>query len=68
MSAALGSDGFGRSESRAELRRFFEVDAEAIAYAALADAAQRGLVEMQVAIDAREELGIDVDKVDPAQL
>ena len=58
----------GRSESREQLRRFFEVDAEAIAYAALADAARRGLLEMQVAIDAREELDIDVNKDDPARL
>ena len=38
---SLGTDGFGRSEGRAALRDFFEVDAKSIAYAALAALAQR---------------------------
>src|SRR6516164_2016313 len=41
----LGTDGFGRSENRAALRRFFEVDAECIALAALDRLAQRGEVK-----------------------
>jgi pyruvate dehydrogenase E1 component len=41
---ALGTDGFGRSATRAELRRFFEVDRRAIAIAALARLAKRGAV------------------------
>ncbi len=65
---SLGTDGFGRSESRAELRHFFEVDAETIAYAALADRARRGGIAMEVAIAAREELGIDAAAPNPAQV
>ena len=38
----LGADGFGRSEARRELRRFFEVDAESIALAALYRLAEKG--------------------------
>ena len=37
----FGADGFGRSEARKELRRFFEVDAENIALAALVELAER---------------------------
>ena len=40
----LGTDGFGRSEARAELRRFFEVDAENIALAALYELAEFGKI------------------------
>ncbi len=40
--AVLGTDGFGRSEARKELRRFFEVDAESIALAALYRLAEKG--------------------------
>ena len=38
----LGTDGFGRSETREALRRFFEVDAECVVIAALHQLAQRG--------------------------
>ena len=40
----LGADGFGRSEARQELRRFFEVDAENIALAALVELAGKGQI------------------------
>ena len=56
---ALGTDGFGRSESRAALRRFFEVDAAMIAYAALADLARQGELEARVVRRARESLEIE---------
>jgi pyruvate dehydrogenase E1 component len=65
---SLGTDGFGRSESRAELRHFFEVDAETIAYAALADRARRGHMAMDLVVAAREELGIDAAAPNPAQV
>ena len=39
---ALGTDGFGRSETRKALRRFFEIDAEHVAVAALTALAERG--------------------------
>ena len=63
---ALGTDGFGRSDERAALRRFFEVDAEAITIAALAVLAQRGEIERADVARAISELGIDPEKVDPA--
>jgi pyruvate dehydrogenase E1 component len=55
----LGTDGFGRSDTREALRRFFEVDAEHIAAAALAELARSGKIEAQRAAQAIGELGID---------
>ncbi|MGH3054068.1 MAG: transketolase-like TK C-terminal-containing protein, partial [Gaiellaceae bacterium] len=63
---ALGTDGFGRSDERAALRRFFEVDAESITVATLSALAQRGEVERADVAQALSELGIDPEKVDPA--
>jgi pyruvate dehydrogenase E1 component len=62
---ALGTDGFGRSETRAALRRFFEVDAEHVALAALGRLAREGKVERDLPRRAMEELGLDPEKVDP---
>ena len=56
---ALGTDGFGRSDTRAELRRFFENDAEHVAWAALAALHRRCTIEGDVLERAREQLGID---------
>jgi pyruvate dehydrogenase E1 component len=61
----LGTDGFGRSETRRALRRFFEVDAECIALAALNRLAQRGDIRRQRVQKAIDELGIDPEKADP---
>jgi pyruvate dehydrogenase E1 component len=61
----LGTDGFGRSDSRPALRRFFEVDAECIAIAALYQLMKRGEVEPQRVRQAIEELGVDPEKVNP---
>ena len=59
---SLGTDGFGRSESRAALRQYFEIDAATIAYAAMADLGRRGLIPPEKVIDARRQLGIDPDR------
>ena len=59
---ALGTDGFGRSDTREALRRFFEVDAESVAVAALSQLALRGDIEAGVVKRAIEELGIDAEK------
>ena len=62
---ALGTDGFGRSDTRESLRTFFEVDRHFIVLAALKSLADDGRIErgqLQVAID---RYGIDVEKVDP---
>jgi pyruvate dehydrogenase E1 component len=61
----LGTDGFGRSDSRAALRRFFEVDAECIALAVLNNLARRGEISAERVHKAIHELGIDPDKPDP---
>jgi pyruvate dehydrogenase E1 component len=63
---ALGTDGFGRSDERAPLRRFFEVDAECIVIAALALLAQRGEVDRADVARAISDLGVDPEKADPA--
>jgi len=59
---SLGTDGYGRSDTRAALRRFFEVDAESVALAALAELAKRGAVDTEVPKKAIGELGIDPEK------
>ncbi len=65
---ALGTDGFGRSDGRDALRRFFEVDAEHIAAAALASLARQGDWDPAKARRAAEELGVDPEKTNPVYL
>jgi pyruvate dehydrogenase E1 component len=55
----LGTDGFGRSDTRAALRRFFEVDREHIVLAALDALARRGELDRDVVARALERFGID---------
>ena len=62
---ALGTDGFGRSDTRAKLRHFFEVDAKFIAYSALKALADEGKVDKKVAKDAVKKYGIDLNKPAP---
>jgi pyruvate dehydrogenase E1 component len=62
----LGTDGFGRSDTRDALRRFFEVDAAAITVAALSELARRGTIEPAQVKQAIEDLGFDPEQVDPA--
>ncbi|MCL4793761.1 MAG: pyruvate dehydrogenase (acetyl-transferring), homodimeric type [Bryobacteraceae bacterium] len=62
---ALGTDGFGRSESRPYLRRFFEVDAESITVAALSQLARWGQFDGQRARQVVHEFGLDPDSRDP---
>jgi pyruvate dehydrogenase E1 component len=57
--AALGTDGFGRSDTRAALRSFFEVDAAHIAVAALAALATEGSVSQETVVEAIARYGID---------
>jgi pyruvate dehydrogenase E1 component len=65
---ALGTDGFGRSDARAALRRHFEVDAEHVAYAALHALARAKRFDPGRLPRAAEELGIDPDQPDPITL
>ncbi|MBV9269040.1 MAG: pyruvate dehydrogenase (acetyl-transferring), homodimeric type, partial [Acidobacteriaceae bacterium] len=62
---ALGTDGFGRSENREHLRRFFEVDALSIAAAALSRLSRWGRFDAQRAKQAIAELGLNPDSIDP---
>jgi pyruvate dehydrogenase E1 component len=61
----LGTDGFGRSDTRARLRRFFEVDAESTVIATLFALAEKGLVERQLVAKAIKDLGVDPEKICP---
>jgi pyruvate dehydrogenase E1 component len=61
----LGTDGFGRSDTRVALRRHFEVDAEHIAFATLATLAREGTIENSLVSKAIGDLGVDPAKVDP---
>jgi pyruvate dehydrogenase E1 component len=61
----LGTDGFGRSDNRASLRRFFEVDAECIVVAVLWRLAQRGQIKPAQVQKALKELDIDPEKANP---
>jgi pyruvate dehydrogenase E1 component len=64
---ALGTDGFGRSDDRAGLREFFEVDSRYIAVATLAELAQEGQLDRAVAAQAIKDLDIKADKPNPAK-
>jgi pyruvate dehydrogenase E1 component len=61
----LGTDGFGRADTRDALRRFFEVDAGHVVVATLAALAREGTVASSVVLDAIERYGIDPDLPDP---
>lgn len=62
---SLGTDGFGRSDSRQALRRHFEVDGRTMAFAALSDLTRQGAFELERLRAAQRELDIDADKVNP---
>jgi pyruvate dehydrogenase E1 component len=61
----LGTDGFGRSDARAELRQHFEVDRNFIALAALKALADANQIERKTVVEAVATLGIDANKADP---
>ncbi|MDQ3645796.1 MAG: pyruvate dehydrogenase (acetyl-transferring), homodimeric type, partial [Actinomycetota bacterium] len=61
----LGTDGFGRSDSREALRRHFEVDAENVVVATLAALARSGDVKPEVVSEAIARYGIDPDRAAP---
>jgi pyruvate dehydrogenase E1 component len=62
---SLGTDGYGRSESRRVLRDFFEVDARFVTLAALHGLAQEGTIKPEVVKKAMKDLHIDPDKRNP---
>jgi pyruvate dehydrogenase E1 component len=59
---SLGTDGFGRSDTRPALRRFFEVDAEHVVVATLAALAEMGEVKPEQVAEAIERYEIDPDR------
>lgn len=61
----LGTDGFGRSDSRENLRHHFEVDASYVVIAALGELAKRGDIGADVVAQAIRKFGIDANKVNP---
>ena len=61
----LGTDGFGRSDTRVALRDFFEIDERYIALAALKSLADEGTIPRTVLIDAMAQFAIDADKPTP---
>ncbi|HBF09756.1 MAG TPA: pyruvate dehydrogenase (acetyl-transferring), homodimeric type [Gammaproteobacteria bacterium] len=62
---ALGTDGFGRSDSREKLRHHFEVNRYFIVIAALSSLADKGVIGRSKVQDAIERFNIDPNKVDP---
>ncbi|MFM1859609.1 MAG: pyruvate dehydrogenase (acetyl-transferring), homodimeric type [Pseudomonadota bacterium] len=61
----LGTDGFGRSDSRAKLREFFEVDRRYVAVAALYSLMKDGKVKPEVVSQAIQKYGINPDRMNP---
>ncbi len=61
----LGTDGFGRSDSRAALRDFFEVDANYVTIAALKALVDEGEIAASVVTDAIKKYGVDIGKPNP---
>ena len=64
---ALGTDGFGRSDTRPALRDFFEIDRRHIVCSALATLAREGRVEAAVAMQARQQYRLDAEALPPWQ-
>ena len=61
----LGTDGFGRSDTRENLRRFFEVDAACIVIATLYALAEKGEISYKKVASAIRKLGVDTEKPSP---
>ena len=65
---SLGTDGFGRSDSRKALREFFEVDRRYIVVTTLKALADEGALDQSTVAEAIEKYGIDPDRPDPVTL
>jgi pyruvate dehydrogenase E1 component len=64
----LGTDGFGRSDSRHALRQFFEVDAESIAYTSLRALYEQDKIDLKTLKDAAKRYKIDISKPNPVEV
>jgi pyruvate dehydrogenase E1 component len=61
----LGTDGFGRSDTRAKLREFFEVNRYFVTIAALKALSEAGAIEVDVVAKAIQKYAIDPNKLNP---
>jgi pyruvate dehydrogenase E1 component len=61
----LGTDGFGRSDTREKLREFFEVDRRYVVVAALSALADQGVIDKKKVTDAIKTYGVNPDKPEP---
>ena len=61
----LGTDGFGRSDSREQLRHFFEVDSKFVVLAGLTELKELGLVNAKEILAHMKATGITLDKANP---
>jgi pyruvate dehydrogenase E1 component len=64
----LGTDGFGRSDTRPALRRFFEIDGEAVALAALSSLVREGQLDASVYADAMAKFEVSTERTDITSL
>ncbi|MDE0138213.1 MAG: pyruvate dehydrogenase (acetyl-transferring), homodimeric type [bacterium] len=62
---SLGTDGFGRSDAREDLRRFYEVNGPNVVVAVLSQLAGEGGVDPATVVEAIERYGVDPDAVEP---
>ncbi|MBI1977293.1 MAG: pyruvate dehydrogenase (acetyl-transferring), homodimeric type [Candidatus Omnitrophica bacterium] len=63
--AVLGTDGFGRSDTRENLRRFFEIDSELIVIATLYALSEKGAIQKETVAKAIRDLKVDPEKTYP---
>jgi pyruvate dehydrogenase E1 component len=61
----LGTDGFGRSDSRENLRAHFEVNRHYVVIATLSELAKRGDIEKSTVAEAIKKYGLDTSKTNP---
>ena len=64
----LGTDGFGRSDTRPNLRKFFEIDSQSITLAALSSLVRSGEIKAEVYNKAMKDLGVSQDRNDITEL
>src|SRR5690606_29181024 len=65
---SLGTDGFGRSATREELRDFFEVDYRHIVFATLSALVREEMLPLSVVQEAGQRLAIDTERPNPARI
>ncbi len=64
----MGTDGFGRSDTREKLRQFFEVDRYYVTVASLKALAEEDRISPEIVVEAMDKYGIDPDKPNPVKV